>query len=180
MKSFTVHLPPSPPAERLDRAESLVFVKDGFSLFALIVAPIWMLANRLWLVLFIYIVVFAALQLSFSAFGLTEQVTSLIFFGLNLLVAFEADTLRRWTLERRGYTLIGTVTGDSYDVCQRRFFETWLPTVPAFEAAEMAPSFQADPFAATSTVPSESNLGPVREPSPRRSSILSGWRSSRS
>ena len=37
------------PADRLDRAERLVFVKDGFSWLAACCPPLWLLANGLWL-----------------------------------------------------------------------------------------------------------------------------------
>jgi hypothetical protein len=179
VKSYTVHQPPSPPAERIDRAEALVFVKDGFSLFAFLIAPVWMLVNRMWLVLFIYVVLFAALRMILMAFGAPEPIANAVFFGLNLLVAFEADSLRRWTLERRGFVLIGTVTGDSYDVCQRRFFESWLPTVPAVEATEFAGGLGAplsDPYRAAVATPQSSNLGTVVEPKPKRG-LFGGWRS---
>lgn len=186
MKSYTVHQPPSPPAEKIDRAEALVFVKDGFSVLAFVIAPLWMLMNRMWLALFGYVVLFAALRLLLLAFGAPDQVANAVFLGLNLLVAFEADSLRRWSLERRGFNLIGTVTGDTYDICQRRFFESWLPTVPAVEATELASglgsggfgraSARPDPYAASFATPQASNLGPVVEPS-RKRGLFGGWRS---
>ena len=30
MRTYTVHEQPNPPADRIDRAEKLVFIKDGF------------------------------------------------------------------------------------------------------------------------------------------------------
>ena len=45
MLTFTVHEPPNPPADRIDRAESLVFIKDGFSWIAALFAPLWLLAT---------------------------------------------------------------------------------------------------------------------------------------
>ena len=48
MLTFTVHEPPNPPADRVDRAEGLVFIKDGFSWFAALFAPLWLLVHRLW------------------------------------------------------------------------------------------------------------------------------------
>ena len=50
--------------------------------------------------------------------------------ALNLLIGLEADTLRRWALERRGWRTLGSVTGKTAAECERRFFETWLPTQP--------------------------------------------------
>ena len=47
MLTFTVHEPPSPPPDRLERAESLVFVKDGFSWTAALFGPVWLLVHQL-------------------------------------------------------------------------------------------------------------------------------------
>ncbi len=133
MKSYTIHEPPKPAADRLDRAERLVFVKDGFSFLAAFFSPIWMVLNGLWLVLFIYFVVQAALILTFDALGTGQAVQAAVALALNLIIGFEADSLKRWTLERRGWQLVGTVTGENRDVCERRFFEAWLPNIPTVD-----------------------------------------------
>jgi len=177
MKSFTVHERPDPPAERLDRAEELVFVKDGFNVFAAVLTPIWMLANRMWLVLFAYVVLLAIIYMIFSATGASEAARNAIWLALKLLVGFEADSLRRWTLDRKGWNMVGTVTGENADVCHRRFFEQWTPTIPAV-AADQFGGFQSDPFSASTHMPRESNLGPVREVKPRGGGWFGGWRSS--
>ena len=56
MRTYTIHERPDPPADRVDRAESLVFVKDGFSWVAALFAPLWLLVHRLWWPLLGYIV----------------------------------------------------------------------------------------------------------------------------
>ncbi len=61
MLTFTVHEPPNPPADRIERADRLVFVKDGFSWMAALFAPLWMLVHRLWWALLGYIVAIVAL-----------------------------------------------------------------------------------------------------------------------
>ena len=103
MLTFTVHEPPNPPVDAVDRAESLVFIKDGFSWAAALFAPIWLIAHRLWWALLGFVL---------------------------LSGSFEADPLRRWALERRGWRMLGTVTGKTAAECERRFFETWLPSQP--------------------------------------------------
>ena len=47
--------------------------------------------------------------------------------ALNLLVGFEADTLRRWALERRGWRTSAPSPGKTAAECERRFFDAWLP-----------------------------------------------------
>ena len=43
-----------------------------------------------------------------------------------LLIGFEAGTLRRFTLRRRGYRNIGIVVGDDLELAERRFFDAWV------------------------------------------------------
>ena len=112
MAVYTVHEPPGPRAERIERAENLVFVRDGFSWAAALFAPIWLLLNRLWLAFLGYIVVVAALGFGLAMLD-AEHWTGWAILALHLLVGFEADTLRRRKLERRGWRLVGTVTGPS-------------------------------------------------------------------
>ncbi len=45
---------------------------------------------------------------------------------LNLLIALEGNELRRWTLERRGYGLVGLVTAPSPSVAELIFYERLL------------------------------------------------------
>ena len=101
MLTFTVHEPPNPPADRVDRAEGLVFIKDGFAWFAALFAPLWLLMHRLWWALLGYVALAAALQLAQKFGVLTETTTGLMMLALNLLVGFEAGTLRRWALDRK-------------------------------------------------------------------------------
>jgi hypothetical protein len=45
---------------------------------------------------------------------------------LSLLVGFEAASLRRWTLNRRGWRQVGVVVGDDLESAERRFFSWWV------------------------------------------------------
>jgi hypothetical protein len=130
MLTFTVHEPPNPPADRVDRAESLVFVKDGFGWIAALFAPLWLLAYRLWWPLLGFVVLSAAFELAKRAAGLDPRWIGLAVLALNVLIGFEADTLRRWALERRGWRTLGSVSGKTAAECERRFFEAWLPSQP--------------------------------------------------
>ena len=130
MKTFTVYEPPAAAADRLDRAESLVFVKEGFSWVAAAVAPFWLIANKLWLALLGYAGTVLVLQAGLWAFGLGQRPLGYAIAALNLLVGLEADSLKRWTLEHNGWQPAGTVNGRNTEECERRFFDNWLPRQP--------------------------------------------------
>ena len=134
MLTYTVHEPPNPPADRIDRAESLVFIKDGFSLIAALFAPIWapilLIAHRLWWPLLGLVVLSGGFELIKQMSGIDQRWVGLAVLALNLMIVLEADTLRRWALERGGWRTLGSVTGKTAAECERRFFETWLPSQP--------------------------------------------------
>ncbi len=127
MQFYTVHEPPDPPVDRVDRADSLVFIGDRFTPVAVALGPLWLLANRLWHAFGLYVAAFAMATLIVLAAGLNLRWLSLIVTALNLIVGFEAASLRRWALERRGWRTLGTVSGRTLDECERRFLESWLP-----------------------------------------------------
>lgn len=130
MKVYTVHEQPQPPADRLDRAVELVFIKEGFSWAAFLLAPFWMLANRMWWPLLLYVVALIGLQSSAWLIGVAPGWVGLIVIGIHLAIGLEADSIRRWWLDYRGWTEVGAITGRTFAECQRRFFETWLPLQP--------------------------------------------------
>lgn len=124
---FTVHEPPSPPADRADHADALEFVRDGFSPVALAVAPIWLAAHKLWLALAAYAVVVAAVLGGLYLAGVGPLFMRIAVGAVHLLVALEGATIRRWTLDRAGWRMIGSATGRTADDAERRFLDEWLP-----------------------------------------------------
>lgn len=129
--AFTVHEPPHSGGTPLERAESLVFVRDGFSWRAALFSPFYFLVRGEWLGLAAY--VGAALVLA-GILALTEAQpdwTAWIFVLLNIIAGFEANELKRWALTRRGWQEIATVSGRGREEAERRFFDAWLPTVPS-------------------------------------------------
>jgi hypothetical protein len=131
MITFTVHEPPNPPADRSERAAGMVFVRDGFSWSAALLTPIWMLAHRLWWPLAAYIAATALLELARESLGLHAGWLTLATVALSLLIGLEAGSLRRWSLDRRGWTQLGAVSGRTAEDCERRFFDAWLAQPPA-------------------------------------------------
>ena len=152
MLTFTVHEPPDPPADRIDRAESLVFVKDGFSWIAALFSPIWLLVHRLWWPLLGYVVLSGLLELVRWSAIVDPGWVMLAGIALHLLIGFEADTLRRSALDRRGWQILGSVSGRNAAECERRFYEGWLPTQPVIAPVSGPPPLGGAPTRRTPVI----------------------------
>lgn len=139
MKTFTVHQPPHAPRDRLELAEVLVFIADGFSFQAALLAPIWMLGNGMWLVLAGYAAIATTLA-ALVALGVPGGVIGLCLLGLHVAIGYEAASLRRWSLERQGWQSLGAVTGESELQCERRFFDSWLTVARSGAPDSSSPS----------------------------------------
>jgi hypothetical protein len=126
MAVYTVHEPPlRAGAMSASQTERFVFVRDGFSFAALLFGPLWMLRHRMWLALLLYGVVVAALGIVLQR--LASGAVGTVVWGLvAVLLGFEAGTLRRFTLGRRGFRNIGVVVGDDLELAERRFFDAWI------------------------------------------------------
>ena len=70
-----------------------------------------------------------------------------------LLIGFEAATLRRWTLARRGWKTLGFVVGEDAEMAERRFFAEWTKRAAKRRQRRRAPEpHYADAGAARTAV----------------------------
>jgi Protein of unknown function (DUF2628) len=145
MSTYTVHEPPMEADEGSSDPVRFVFVRDGFSFWAFLLTGLWMAWHRLWLVLIGYMAVATTLAGVAYWVGSSASVTFGIAALLSLLVGFEAATLRRFTLTRRGWKTAGIVVGDDVEAAERRFFDIWVrgdsnsSPAPAVTLARRAP-----------------------------------------
>lgn len=173
MKFFTVHEPPDAPVDRIDRAETLTFIGDGFCKPALVFGPLWLLANQLWVALAGYVAIAALVAGLVWVFALPGQWIVLLIGALHVLLGFEAASLQRWALDRGGWQTLGTVSGRSIEECERRFLEGWLADQRARAGGMMtaapggAASGIGSQLAAMADGASGGRLG--------RGSLLAGW-----
>ena len=130
MSVYTVHQAPT-RAEAASAAERLIFVRDSFSWWAFLLAPLWMLRHRMWLVLLGYVVVAGAIEVALVRFGASRTAIAIVGLLISLLVGLEASTLRLVALRRRGWSNIGIISGDDLEDAERRFFDAWLHEAPA-------------------------------------------------
>jgi hypothetical protein len=143
MPTFTVHVPPQAEGEAPAAPERFVFVRDGFHGWAFLLAPFWLIARRLWLALALYVVVAAIVAAGLAFLGASASAQAIAAFGIALLIGFEASTIRRWTLTRRGWTTVGFVVGEDRDVAERRFFTQWADRGPSARPPDRPPAVSA-------------------------------------
>ena len=125
MSIYTVYEPPLKAHESAPDPERFVFVRDGFSFWAFLLAPWWMLRHRLWLAFVCYVILAVALSVALRLIGVSAAVAIIAGALFSLLVGFEAATLRRFGLARRGWRNVGIVVGDDVESAERRFFDAW-------------------------------------------------------
>src|SRR4029453_1323838 len=114
MAVYTVHEPPNAPASRIEKAEQLLFIKDGFSWAALFVPPLWFLFKGEWRGLIGYLVLVVLLTPLVHAENPPAPAQALML-ALSVIVGFEANNIRRWSRTRRGWREIATVSGSNRD-----------------------------------------------------------------
>ncbi|MEE1613063.1 DUF2628 domain-containing protein [Microvirga sp. CF3016] len=131
MTTYTLHLPrdarPGDPSA-LDRSE---LVKDAFSWGAFFFTFLWFFFHRLWLAGFgvlILVLAFGGLMAVLDVHPLAGSVAQLLLQGL---IGLEANSLRRWTLARRGLSMVDAVTAEDQDEAEARAFARWLGAKPS-------------------------------------------------
>ncbi|MCF8475602.1 MAG: DUF2628 domain-containing protein [Pseudolabrys sp.] len=131
MPTYTVHEPPPRKDESVAAPERFVFVRDGFYFWAFVLAPLWLLARRLWLALLIYVVVIVAIGIGLKYAGGSSTVSGTAEFLVALGLGFEASSIWRWTLARRGWKTLGFVVAEDREIAERRFFAEWTQRAAA-------------------------------------------------
>ena len=151
MPTYTVHAPSSLMSDAASSPERFMFVRDGFHFWAFVLAPLWLLLHRLWLALLIYVVGYGALSFGLAIARVSLSTQLIIWLLIALLIGFEASSIWRWTLNRRGWTTLGFVVAGDAETAERRFFAEWqkraadAPSVPATEPRYSAPVRRGPP-----------------------------------
>jgi hypothetical protein len=124
---YSVFEPPERGGDAADHMERFMFVRDGFSFAAFLFGPLWFLWHRLWLALLGYVAVAVVLGAGMRFVDTAYGIRGLAGLLVALLIGFEASSLRRWTLTRRGWKDRGVVVGEDLEAAERRFFAAWDP-----------------------------------------------------
>lgn len=151
MATYTVYLPPAglPEPAALERAR---FVREAGSLLALVFPALWLLFQRLWYALLVYLSIVAALAI------LARVVESPSLTLLSAIPAFylflEGRELVRRRLERAGWRYAGLVEAADLWEAEARWFDANPPSDGA-AALPVRPRVPATPMAGSvDTVPS--------------------------
>ncbi len=158
MAAYTVHEPPSPAIDRLDRAESLVFVRDGFGWGPALLGPLWLALNRLWTPLAVWAAAAAGIGGLLHLVGAGPAWITLALLSLNVLIGFEGNELERHELEARGWTELGTVAGKGLAEAERSFFERWMPAQPLLSYPSPAAPVASPPAPTGATTPARAGF----------------------
>ena len=124
MPVYTVHAPVNSGAD-LSAADKFTFVRDGFHFWAAVLSPVWLVWHRLWLALFGWIAVTAAVEFGLMALGAGRGAIFAADVLIVILMGLEAGTLQRWTLSRRNWRQLDIVVADNKESAERRFFDRW-------------------------------------------------------
>jgi hypothetical protein len=131
---YNVFEPPFSLGSVPERAERIVFVRDGFRWMAAIFPALWLLLKGLWLEFVVFIGAVVALTWGLEALGAAPTVGGIILLILQIVLGYEASAIEGAALERRGWRLSATMVGRDLTECERNFFQSWLASqanVPA-------------------------------------------------
>ena len=137
MKTYLVFEPPG-GARTLEAADRVVLLREKFSWPALFFTPVWLLWSRLWLGFLGWLLLTVAIMLGLRALGLKEWAGFATIAIPSLIAAFEATTLKRRKLLRRGFRETSVIVADDRDGAERRFFAAWIAA--AGKEKEQTPS----------------------------------------
>ena len=102
-------------------AQGLTCIGDGFSLFALILPPVWAIWHGLWLTL-IAMIAILALAGFYSPFAVSP-----VLYGLGLILALEGAAIRRAEHRMWGWREVTVVEARSEEGAE----ELWMAGQPA-------------------------------------------------
>ena len=116
-------------------ADKAIFVREGFSTAAMAFSVLWVLWNRMWVVAAVLLAISAAISVAGYALGTEQPVLPLLGLAVAVLVGFEAERLKAWSLVRAGYRESAIVAGGSLDEAELHHFIT-SPGAPAVAASD--------------------------------------------
>ena len=121
-KLYTVHINP----DHEDPYEQAIFIAEGFNLYAFIFHGLWILYHRIWVSGITILTLMISISMLVTALDFSAASTIVLRYGMQLMVGFQGNDLRRSHLTQKGYILTDVVTGNSLLDAQQRFLDRRL------------------------------------------------------
>lgn len=142
MPRFTVHVPKIETSQQ-NTLERAVFVREGWRWGAFLFGPLWLLWHRHFALGLIVLVLEGILLGQINALPLQAGAGLLAHVLISFLFGLEGVSLRRFALEKSGYTEVALVAGEDLEEAEQRFF-AGLQTpprsaIPAVQSSASAP-----------------------------------------
>lgn len=134
MASFSVFLP---PGARLT-PEKIVFLRDGFSMPAFLLGPVWLAWKRAWLPAATVVALLTLLPLLAKLPGASPLLPGFIGLALAIWLGLEGRQIQGWSLRRRGYIESDIVVAENEDEAEEVYFARMEATTGTKTAAENA------------------------------------------
>jgi hypothetical protein len=159
MPAFAVLEPPG-YHDTAERADRFIFLHEKFSLAVFLLGPLWMIWQRLWLELPVYLAGVAAVGYGLYALGAGWPAIILALTLIQLFLGLEATTLVHGMRVRRGWRDGGVVIADDLELAERRFFDDRAARrsaarTPGAPASGFQPYSTAGPLAGAAPGPSQ-------------------------
>ncbi|HAM47581.1 MAG TPA: hypothetical protein DCO73_07580, partial [Alphaproteobacteria bacterium] len=121
MRIYTVFDHADGSSDPTDPGKGVIFVKEGFCWPALFFPIIWMIYHRMWLVTGGYLLASFLVTLGSQALLAEPVYGQLVVLGFSLLVACEANELRRWHLREKGFVHRATIAAENLARAEQRY-----------------------------------------------------------
>ncbi len=117
MKFFTVYENPD-----VLSINDFVFVKNGFSIFALIFPILYSIWNGLWKASLIFFLYYLILFYLFYRFDFLGPIIFILFFMGHMVFSFEAKEFKQNKLINKGWRKAGFVSGNNITDAEIKFY----------------------------------------------------------
>lgn len=124
---YTVHIKP----DSKNPYENAVFIGESFNIWAFVLNVAWAFYHRLWLLAAGLIVFKVLLQYAISHLGFSPIHGIIVELGIQVLLGFHANDLRRANLRKKGYITGDIVVGNTLVAAEQRFFERHYLSQPS-------------------------------------------------
>jgi hypothetical protein len=109
--------------EAAEPTERVVLLREGFSFWAFGLNALWLLLQRMWALLGLYILAVIVLSALCTMLGLSEISVMCVQLWLQLMLGFHAYDAQGWLLKRRGYRFAGVIVAADDIAAERRYYD---------------------------------------------------------